>query len=228
MSRKFANFPEAFSEIARDLKEMGLPVHTRTMQDKLIDNDGNFATLELQNYQYTVTDALEHRDELEPTQPWANHEWEERLKGIMGNPINPGVAWKYRMKIWEEFLHNGKFSYSYPDMLAKASVMRIVERLRKDPMSRQAIIPLYAPEHCHSEQTRVPCSLNYKFLFRQGQLDITYGMRSCDFSTHFQNDIFFALKMLEFMCAQTRLPAGNFTHQIDSFHVYNKDVADVF
>jgi len=52
--RIYQSFKEALPEIKRDLAEMGIKVHPKTYQDKNVERDLNFATLELQNYIYTV------------------------------------------------------------------------------------------------------------------------------------------------------------------------------
>ena len=57
--RIFNDFNEALSEIKRDLAEMGIDVHTKTMQNKNIENDDNYSTKELQFYSYRIIDPLE-------------------------------------------------------------------------------------------------------------------------------------------------------------------------
>jgi thymidylate synthase len=78
------------------------------------------------------------------------------------------------------------------------------------------------------QQVRVPCSLGWLFQYRNGALNVTYMMRSCDFATHFQNDIFMSMKLCELIAAHAGLKMGMFSHFIGSFHVYAKDVSGVF
>jgi len=226
--RIYSSFPQAFSEIRRDLGEMGLPVHTQTMQDKDISEDESFATVELTFYQYKVT--APKLGDLEPTQPWADAEWEEREQGCEGNPINPGIAYKLRPEIWDEFLHDGQFAYTYPERLAQhMQVRRVINRLRCDNFSRQLQVNIWRPSDAlYLGDNRVPCSIHYAFLFRDGELHMEYYMRSCDFATHFQNDVYLALKLHRYVATAVGLPVGHFIHTIRSLHVYQKDVADVF
>jgi thymidylate synthase len=226
--RIFSNFKEAFSEIKRDLAEMGVRVHTDTMQDKFIGDDPDYDTKELMNYIYTVN--WPKFEDLEPTQPWADEEWRDRLNGIMGNPLNPGEAYKLRPEVWNEFLHNGTFAYTYSERLHKeGQIFHLIERLRKDRGSRQLYAVMWNPQDSQWLGTqRVPCSLGWHFMCRKDKLHMTYFMRSCDFSTHFQNDIYLALKLQHFVANQVGIEMGRFTHFMSSLHVYMKDVKDVF
>ena len=53
-------------------------------------------------------------------------------------------------------------------------------------------------------------------------------MRSCDFVTHFTNDVYLAIKFLEWVAEKANYPVGNFTHTIFSLHIYKKDTKGVF
>ena len=57
---------------------------------------------------------------------------------------------------------------------------------------------------------------------------MTYLMRSCDYATHFQNDVYLAVRLLDYVAHAVGLEAGNFTHFIGSFHIYRKDAEGVF
>lgn len=228
MSRIFSNFREALGEIKRDLAEMGVRIHTATMQDKYIGDLQDFETLELQNYLYTVTSPC--LEDLDMTYPWFEHEWMDRLDGIWGHPQNPGTAWEHRRDVWEEFLHDGKFSYTYSERLSLFDqVQNAINRLREDKFSRQLYIAMWTPEDSTKlGHSRVPCTLGWHLQFRQGRLNMTYFMRSCDFFTHLSNDIGLSFAMQEFIANMVGLPTGHFSHYIASLHVYQKDVSEVF
>lgn len=226
--RIFRTFPEAFNEINRDFKEMGIPIETQTMQDIIIEPEMGLETVELMNYIYTVTQP--DINDLEPTRPWADKEWRERRCGIQGHPINPGEAWQDRIDIWGSFLHDGEFSYTYSDRLSSHDqVQRVIRRLSEDRYSRQLYVSMWAPhDSIKLGIERVPCSLGWHFLYRNNQLNMTYFMRSCDFATHFQNDIYLSMKLLGYVAAGAGLTVGRFTQFMSSLHVYAKDVEDVF
>lgn len=230
--RLYTNAKETFEEIKRDLAEMGIWVRPKTMQDKVIEGNSDYETTELQNYCYTILDA-KSSDIPNVSQPWADAEFKERItKPVNGEFINPGEAYKLREDVWDEFLHNGKLGYTYNELLWNNNQFeKVVERLKQDPDSRQLWISLWDPNRdvdLLGGISRVPCSLGYCFQVREGKLNMHYVMRSCDFSTHFANDVYLAIKLLEYVSELTGYPVGSFTHTIFSLHVYRKDLEGVF
>ena len=224
--RIFSNFSEALNEIKRDLAEMGIEVHPQTMQDKYVADDSSYITKELQNYDYTVKDAVKTIGQLSPTQPWADEEFLERVSGY---PFNPGDAYLHREDVWQEFLHDGKFAYTYAERMYN-KLSYIISEIQNHPESRQLYLNIWEGEDLTKlgGVCRVPCSLGYLFQVRNGKLHITYMMRSCDYATHFQNDVYLAVRLLEYVSEWTGLQPGNFTHFIGSFHIYRKDAEGVF
>lgn len=225
--RIYTDFKIALNEIKRDLAEMGIDVHPQTMQDKFVANDEAFATKELQNYIYTVVDACDSLSQLNPVQPWADYEFLERING---QQQNPGTAWRYRDEVWNEFLHDGKFSYSYGERIGD-QISTLANELMIHPDSRQIYLSIWNPEldpYRIGGKQRVPCSLGYLFQVRGGKLHITYFMRSCDFATHMQNDMYLATKLMKYMSDLIDVKPGNFTHFIGSLHIYKKDTEGVF
>ena len=254
MSRIYTDFKTAMNEVRRDVKEMGTKVHTRTMQDKVIAEDDDFATLELTNVIYTITNPL--FIDLSPVQPWATLEWAERKAGIEGEKFNPGMAWQTRQDEthnWREFLElNGvpltkdqindeifiqnalaadqlRFSYAYGERFGD-QVRNVIEALKTDPMTRQAWVSIWYPtlDNDRLQKRRVPCTLGYHFMFRGGQLNINYVMRSCDIFTHYQNDLYLALQLLHYVAERVNLPVGQLTHTVFSLHAYAKNLKEVF
>lgn len=240
--RIYMDANEAFEEVKRDLAEMGIWVRPKTMQDKVIEGDSDYETTELQNYCYTILNA-KSSEVPGVTQPWADLEFEERISdpftrnedgNLVGSPkfINPGSAWKERSDVWDEFMHDGKMGYTYNELIwNNDQFTKIVNRLEDDPDSRQLWISLWDPTRdpdLLGGVSRVPCSLGYGLQVRNGKLNLHYIMRSCDFSTHFSNDVYLAIRMLEHIARLTDYPVGNFTHTIFSLHVYRKDLKNVF
>ena len=225
--RMYLNFKEALSEIKRDLVEMGIRTHSKTYQDKLIEGDSEFETLEVNNYIYTVTHPS-FRD-LSPTQPWADEEFRER---ISGNHVNPGEAWKKRKDIWRQFLEeDGKFSYTYSERLDMYfQIEHIIDRIKKDNDSRQLYIAIWTPRDITSMgiQIRIPCTLGYYFKMVQGRLNMTYLQRSADFVTHLENDIYLSYNLQAYIASAAEVLGGNYSHWIGSLHMFKKDAKGVF
>lgn len=233
--RVFKTFPEAFEEIRRDLKEMGTQVQTKSMQNKNIEGNPDFVTLELQNFCYTVLEpSISH---LSPTQPWADEEFKERIAPA-ARQQNPGEAYKLRPEVWNELLEDDQFHYTYGERFtSNSNLTNVIRELARDLNSRRAFCAVWDPfidSAAATDMKRVPCSLGYHFMYRNGKLNVTYFMRSCDFSTHFQNDVYLACRLLDYVCTKVSnridrpvLP-GTFTQWMSSLHVYGKDVKDVF
>lgn len=238
--RIYINAEEMIEETKRDLAEMGIVVRPATMQDKYIKGNPDYETRELQNYSYCLLDA-KSQEIPGVSQPWADAEFKERVTDPWvrcsdgkGYPefINPGKAWELRKEVWTEYLHEGKMAYTYNELLwNNDQLTKVINRLKEDPDSRQLWISLWDPEkdpNFLGGVSRVPCSLGYGLQVRDGKLNLHYVMRSCDFATHFRNDVYLAIKFLEWVAEKTGYPVGSFTHTIFSLHVYNKDVEGVF
>lgn len=221
--RSFSDFKTANNEIRRDLGELGTYVHPQTMQDKNIAFDEDYGTKELLNYDYMV---LEPRlEDLSPSQPWADAEFDERIHFVW-----PGAAeaWKHRPEVWQEFADRG-FGYSYGQRY-QDGLGQVIEELKIHPESRQLFLSVWESftDPMRLGKKRVPCSLGYWFVRRQGQLHMTYMQRSADFATHFENDQYLSRKLQEYVAKEIGISAGRFTHWIGSLHIYQKDVAGVF
>ena len=233
--RFYQNLEEARSEITRDLKEMGIPVRTTSYQNRPVKDEG-LATIEIQDYAYKIQDAdsIMHKPD---DREWAIHEWLERLDK---RAVNPGGAWKLRREYWEQFLNeDDRFDYTYGERIGY-QMNYVIELLAKDPLSRRAIVQIWHPmkDVCENLRVRVPCSMYYHFMFRSGVLNVTYHQRSCDFLEHWQNDLYFARNMANYIglgLIQKKASREIFkahevtvTHFVGSLHAYNKDLEGVF
>ena len=173
--RIYTNWQECYEETRRDLAEMGVDVFPKTMQDKNIEGNLEYATKELQNYSYCLLD-VKSSEYTGVTQPWADAEFLERVNPS-GN-INPGDAWKLRPDVWNEFMHDGKMAYSYNErFFFNDQLNKIIDRLKNDHDSRQLWLSVWNPAEDPDKLggiSRVPCSLGYNFQFRDGKLNIHY------------------------------------------------------
>lgn len=229
--RIYKNLKECASETKRELAEMGVQVKLETMQDKVIKDDPDYYTNELLGYSYMVLDTGD-KDELpkafgkEKWMDWAEAEFEER---ISCERMNPGEAYKLR-PIWEEFIHDGKFSYSYPERI-NDQIERVVACLDHTPSSRNAIVSFWDPEIDKKRiggKMRVPCSMYYQFLIRNGKVNLIYNIRSNDLMQHWCWDVYLAIKIQEYVAEKLDLPIGWFIQQVGSLHAYKKDLKGIF
>lgn len=247
--RVYATFKEAKNEIARDLNELGRDVlagyQSKDMSQLTSKELVKLRTKELTDYDYIVLKPEE--DDLNPIQPWADAEWAERLSGINGKPVNPGTAWGFRQDLWEPLIEHQRgngdlweedsdedwtpgFSYTYSERLADCEIPSMVQAMKANPFSRQVWVSIWNPELDSTRlgKRRVPCTLGYQLTVRDNRLNIAYHMRSSDFTTHFDNDIWMAMRLQLYFAVALNIRPGTFTHKIGSLHVYAADVAGVF
>lgn len=111
----------------------------------------------------------------------------------------------------------------------------VVNQLKKDPFTRQAYLPVWFPEDTGAmHDQRVPCTLGYHFMYREGALDITYHIRSCDFRRHFADDVYLAVRLAQYVSKHIsltlqerygqRAKLGRLIMHIGSFHIFQGDV----
>jgi len=226
MSRIFANCKEAINEIERDIHEMGVLCHPHSMQNKIVKDDDNYSTKEVQNYSFTILDMSDRDDIVGENLEWCKAEYYERI-----NPAfkNPGTAWKLRKDVWEEFLIDGKFDYTYNERL-QWQIDGIVDELKENPDSRQCIIQIHDRniDASRMRTLRIPCSMYYQFMIRRGKLDVIYNMRSSDFDTHFTNDIWLADALRVFIADCIGIESGLLHMNIGSLHRYKNYTKHVF
>lgn len=232
--RVYKDCYELMSEIFRDVLEMGIKVHPNSMQNKVVKDDTNFATKEIIAYDYCLLSR--NRPEFlfmfDPNaKDWCRAEHSERV-----NPCteNPGQAWTLRPDVWKQFLNDkGEFDYTYSDRLNRnESIDSVVEELVKNPDSRQAILAIWDRQidpYNLGGKARIPCSIYYQILIREGRVNIIYNQRSADVVTHFGNDIWLAWQMMDYITRVLRdrkldVATGYLYHNIGSLHVYNKDI----
>lgn len=235
--RIFIDPIEMHKEVERDLFEMGTRYQTQTVQDKVVDEDARFQTIELFGYAYqlhNINAAVLERFLVycDLDVGWAHAELQERLFGLPQQndcprrPLNPGDAWERRRTFWEPFLRGGKFSYTYSERWQE-QLDYIVDELHNRPNTRQALMTMYDRHQDMLNwggRDRVPCSISYQFMRRDDALHVVYTQRSCDFVAFFPYDVFFTCKLLMFVAAQLGIAVGTFTHFLGSLHAFAKDL----
>jgi len=230
--RIYTNCKDCVREVERELYEMGIEVKGDSMQDKVVTGNEDYYTKELSPYMFQVTKPTgDHEafikylfpDDYIAMKLWADHEFAER---ISDKYINPGEAWTLRGEVWGEFLHNNKFYYTYNNRI-RPQLQRIIQELIEKPSTRQAIIEIHN-NHIDINNlggaARIPCSLYYQLLIREGKLDMIYVMRSCDYLTHFPFDNYLAILLQAYIALRVKVPVGRYTYMTGSLHSYNKDM----
>lgn len=240
MSRIYMNCFEMVREVERDLWEMGINVEVQSMQDK----QARFMTKEVRAYGFTIcppfdkTDMNKMVEYVFPKSTVVEYCEAEYRDRVSGQVMNPGNSYKTRNQVWSEFLHDGKFAYTYSERITP-QLGKIMQELRERPGTRQAIINIHSnffrnepPNEVETEldlyriggKKRIPCSMYYQFMIRQDKLEGIYTMRSCDFLTHFPVDIWLAIALQQYIAGWLDIKSGPFHYFTGSLHAYEKDM----
>lgn len=122
--------------------------------------------------------------------------------------IDPKFSHTYMERYWPKRANGGKsgsggtrvhqgIRYEYGDLYD------VVKLLNVQPTTRQAYLPVFFPEDTGAVHGgRVPCSLGYLFMLRNGRLNITYYIRSCDFLRHFRDDVYMTARLCQWVLDQ--------------------------
>jgi thymidylate synthase len=246
--RFYSNLYDAVRETERDIFELGINVHPQSMQDKDVHNNPDYMTKEIRGYAFKLIDVAWDKEQEDKVLQYILRDKHavqhasayiqlEFLDRVSGKQLNPGNSFQERREVWDEFLHDGKFSYTYSERIA-LQLHRIERELVMRPETRQAIINIHSnicpivAENVHESQDlkntggtgRIPCSMYYQFMRREGKLDLIYTMRSCDFLTHFPIDLSLAMRLQDWMANRLEDDAGALTFFTGSLHAYMRDM----
>lgn len=142
---------------------------------------------------------------------------------------NDLATMKYYSSIMDRFSDDGKTlnsAYGYRmfgrhPMLPFDQWQFVVDKLREDPDSRQAVIHLHTPNNRPTKDE--VCTLGFQFFIRDGKLDMTANMRSNDIVWGFTYDVFNFTSFQELIANELGVEVGTYTHNAASMHIYEKD-----
>lgn len=237
--RIFQDALEMIKEVERDLAEMGIEYQSYSVQDQVVANNVGFQTRELVGYSYRlnpvdhdfqkINEMLEYKKD-EDFILWARQEATERIHDHHHKNRNPGNAWEYRKKFWQQFIRNGKFAYTYVERWQE-QLSYLIDELVRHPTTRQAVMTMYDR---HQDLMnwggidRVPCSLTYQVMIRGDKVYMIYSQRSCDFVNFFQADVYCTIMLQRYLATILNLDLGPFIHHLNSLHAFKKDMEGVF
>lgn len=160
---------------------------------------------------------------------WAEEHFGERVGGAPLNPPPSHVAWPWYRHNGNHQDSTAQFSHTYPERMwprfagkptigdaggdhvqvnrgirfEYGDLQDVVNLLVRSPLTRQAYLPVWFPEDTGAaHKQRVPCTLGYHFMIRNGELSCRYYMRSCDLIRHFTDDVYMAGRLMQWMVEQ--------------------------
>jgi len=173
-----------------------------------------------------------------PNLPWAEEHFHERVGGSPLNPPPSHVRWPFAQAGNSQHRDGETFSHTYPERFWPRSLMPdgirfstgdlsdIIQLLAERTGSRQAYLPVWFPEDLRAanQGARVPCTLGYHFLIRNGHLKIVYYIRSCDFFRHFNDDVYMAARLAQWVASQLNdVTPSRLVMHISSLHVFEQE-----
>lgn len=252
----YSNFHLVISLLIRSLLNSGSTIQPNLWQSLSVSSRPEAKMIELLNSSFQVQlyseSPEDYISDINPDLEWANEHFLERVSGEPMNPPPSSSNWKYAQADNKNFKKNQIFDHTYPERFwpryagGRSSIdgmmgIRyrygdlddILDLLQRDPTTRQAVLPIFFPEDTGSVgDMRVPCTLFYHFILREGFLHIIYTIRSCDALRHFRNDIYLTVRLVLWVIDQLKkrditnwggvLP-GTFTMHITSFHCFVGD-----
>lgn len=158
-----------------------------------------------------------------------SHTYPERMWPRMAN-ANARQTFDSSTQVYEDhIMHGVRFDYG--------DLSDVVDQLHRAPNTRQAYLPIWFPEDTGAVHgKRVPCTLGYHFIIRNGSLDMSYFMRSTDLLRHFQDDIYLAARLMQWMVQRLNeeadaadipmdkpLKVGNLVFHTANMHIFDAD-----
>ena len=182
-------------------------------------------TIETRNYQFNVdypfSSFTDRKFDL-------NYLKKEFLWYLSSNPFNDAILdasknWlKFRQPDGKWFSNYGQYWFGPHTRDCRSGFDWVFTQLRKDPDSRQAVIPMLQPTHLFDGNPDVVCTAYINFHIRNNKLHMTVRMRSSDIIWGYGNDLPCFWWLHEMMCVALDIEWGTYTHSSDSLHVYER------
>jgi thymidylate synthase len=115
----------------------------------------------------------------------------------------------------------GEFDGAYGPRIRK-QINTVIELLKKDPSSRQAVININKAED-KKESKDIPCTIALQVFIRGGKLDMVAYMRSNDILWGTPYDVNAFCFIQEVLAFWLGVGVGTYTHCVGSIHAYMGD-----
>lgn len=137
------------------------------------------------------------------------------------------------LKAWSTFLDvdvdgNKKLMGAYGPRLRKIfkvdQLKYVIDTLKKDPFSRQAIMTISNPEIDHKGWKDYPCTQSFQFQIRDNELNMTVVMRSNDIYKGATYDWFNFAAIQCIIASILKVKPGAYFHCANNLHMYESDI----
>lgn len=111
----------------------------------------------------------------------------------------------------------GEFGYKIDQ------ISRVIEKLKKNPDTRRAVMTLLESSDLEPSQKEAPCTISLQFIRRRERLHLIAMMRSNDAYLGFPHDIFCFTMIQELVARSLGIQVGEYHHFATSLHLYEAD-----
>lgn len=139
------------------------------------------------------------------------------ISGVSDSALTAQIQPNFRNYMEDD---TGKFWGAYGPRIVNQLPI-IIERLREDPDTRQAVITLWDPQFdAHGGKKDHPCTSLFNFRIRDGKLNMSTFMRSNDAIYGWPFDLIQFSMLMQSMAAELGVDVGTYSHHVGSFHIY--------
>lgn len=115
----------------------------------------------------------------------------------------------------------GEFGYNIDQ------INRVIQKLRKKPDTRRAVMTLLESSDLELGQKEAPCTISLQFIRRRERLHLVAMMRSNDAYLGFPHDLFCFTMIQELVARSLGIQVGEYHHFATSLHLYETDIDSV-
>jgi thymidylate synthase len=99
----------------------------------------------------------------------------------------------------------------------------VIDRLRQDPDTRQAVVTIWNPQYDLQSQKRdYPCTILHQFRIRDNKLNMSVYMRSNDVWLGAAYDFFQFTRVQLAIASVLGIEPGTYNHHVGSLHIYEQ------
>ncbi len=164
-----------------------------------------------------------------PWRRWKRDYAELEYQWYLSRNLDPSMVAK-RAKIWNQIKNpDGTVNSNYGFLWNENNQLdNIIEKLKKDKETRQAVLTLYDGKRINKYYKDVPCTLNIIFQIEKiknskyGILHMSIIMRSNDLVYGFCNDQFCFSHLMDLVANRVNCHIGSYFHYTANMHIYKK------
>ena len=118
---------------------------------------------------------------------------------------------------------NGNVNSNYGwQWLRNEQLNKIIDKLKKDKYTRQAVISIYDGKEIDKYNYDTPCTLAIHFQYFNNKLNMTVFMRSNDLVYGFCNDQYCFSNLLKLVSDALEMVPGEYYHFVSNLHIYKR------